>query len=410
MAVTRRQILGGLGASAAAAWAATRAPVARAADDIVVAGLHDVSGVFDIYGRAMVDALTLGVEEINAAGGLLGRNLRLVNYDTQSNLQLYPQYAQRAALVDLAAVVMGGITSASREAVRPVLDRLQTLYFYNTQYEGGVCDRNTVLTGVTPGQTVAKLVPFAMRRWGKRIYVLAADYNYGQITADWVKKFCQDEGGEIVATDFFPTDVTEFGTTISRIQAAKPDLVMSVLVGGAHLSFYRQWAAAGMTGRIAMASTTFGVGNEHIVLTPAEAEGMLVCYNYFQELETPANRSFVERFHARFGADYDYIHELAMASYQGLALWAEAVRRAGGVERMKVIAALESGLAIDAPSGRVALDPATHHCVLNVHVAELRQGRFQVLETFAAQPPADTAAVCDLIANPDDNQQYVIRV
>ena len=183
------------------------------------------------------------------------------------------------------------ITSASREAIRPVLRKHRTLYFYNTQYEGGVCDRNIVCTGSTPAQTVARLVPEIMRRWGKRIYILAADYNYGQITARWVTKFARDGGGETVAADFFPLDATNFGPTIRKIQAEAPDMVVSVLVGGAHMSFYRQWAAAGMKPRIPLASTTFGVGNEHRVLSPEESEGIIACYGYFAELDTPANRS-----------------------------------------------------------------------------------------------------------------------
>ena len=96
----------------------------------------------------------------------------------------------------------------------------------------------------------------------KKIYTLAADYNYGQITAKWVKKFATENGGEIAATDFFPLDVNDFGPTIRKIQAAKPDLIMSVLVGANHNSFYRQWVASGMKDKIPMASTTFGIGNE----------------------------------------------------------------------------------------------------------------------------------------------------
>ena len=96
--------------------------------------------------------------------------------------------------------------------------------------------------------------------------------------------------------EFFPLDVTNFGPSIAKIQAAKPDYVWSALVGGAHISFYRQWAAAGMGKKIPMASTTFALGNEHIVLTPEEANGIVVCYNYFQELNTPVNTAFVERF------------------------------------------------------------------------------------------------------------------
>ena len=127
-----------------------------------------------------------------------------------------------------------------------MLKRFNTLYFYNTQYEGGVCDRNCFCTGSTPAQNVDKLVPFTLKKFGKKVYTVAADYNYGHITAKWVKKFTQDNGGEVLATDFFPLEVSDFGPAITKIQAAKPDFIMSALVGGNHISFYRQWAASGM--------------------------------------------------------------------------------------------------------------------------------------------------------------------
>ena len=382
---------------------------AMAADEIVVGSIIDMSGGLDIYGKPMADCMTLAVEEQNAAGGLLGKKIKLATYDPQSNMQLYAQFAQQSALKDKSTVVMGGITSASREVIRPVLTRNKTLYFYNTQYEGGVCDRNTFCTGVTPGQTVAKLIPYAMKKWGKKVYVVAADYNYGQITSQWVKKFVQENGGSVASIDFFPLDVTNFGPTISKIEQAKPDMIVSALVGGAHIAFYRQWAAAGLTKKIPLASTTFAGGNEHIVLSPAEADGFLVSYNYFQNVDTPENKAFKERFYKRFGADYPNITELAIGTYQGFKLWAEAVKKAGSIDREKMITALESGITIDGPSGKVSIDPETHHCVLNVRIAEVRNKQLNIVETFEQQPPVDTSAVCNLKKNPKDNQQYVIK-
>ena len=407
----RRQFIKTTGYAAAAGGSGLLLPTSSfAADDIAVGSIHDLSGGLDIYGKPMVDALTLAIEEQNAAGGLLGKKVRLVSYDPQSNMQLYTQFAQQAALKDKVAVVMGGITSASREVIRPVLDRAKTLYFYNTQYEGGVCDRGTFCTGVTPAQTVGKLVPYAMKKWGKKIYVVAADYNYGQITSQWVKKFAQENGGSTVAIEFFPLDVTNFGPTISKIEAAKPDMLFSALVGGAHIAFYRQWAAAGLNKKIPLASSTFGVGNEQIVLSAEEANGYLLSYNYFQSLATPGNTAFLARFQKRFGADYPNVTELACGTYQGFKLWAEGVKKAGSTDQMKVTEALESGISIDGPSGKVTIDPATHHCVLNVSLAEVQDKKFKIIQTFDQALPSDTSAVCNLKKNPKDNQQYVIKV
>lgn len=410
--MNRRSFLQKAAMSATALTAASMLThTAEAADEILIGGIHDESGFLDIAGQPMAKVMRFAVHEINEAGGLLGKPLKLVDYDSQSNMQLYTQYAQQLALKDKVAVVHGGITSASREVIRPVLRRYRTLYFYNTLYEGGVCDRNEVSTGTTPAQTVDKLVDYCLKTWGKKVYILAADYNYGQITADWVKKYTVDGGGEVLATDFFPLDVTNFGPTISKIQAAKPDYVMSVLVGSAHLSFYRQWAAAGMKSEIPMASTTYGAGgNEIILMTPEESNGIVNALGYFQEVDTPENNAWRKKIEAFFPDDTPLLTELSCATYEGIHVWAKAVEMAKTTDRMKVIEALETGLSFDGPSGKVTIDPKTHHTVRNVHLAVIKDRKWEVMKTFDQVQPADTQAVCDLEKNPNDTTMYIIKL
>ena len=406
MTLDRRQFLKLTSAAAATMAAPAIIGRAQAQDTIKVAGIVDQTGGLDIYGKPMVDTMRLAVDEINGAGGLLGKQIELIVYDPQSTIQFYTQYATQAATSDRVAVVHGGITSASREAIRPMLDRFRTLYFYNVLYEGGVCDRNVFCTGSTPAQTVEKLVPYVMNKWGKKVYIVAADYNYGQITADWVEKYVRDNGGETVATEFFPLDVTNFGPTIKKIQAAKPDLVMSALVGGAHVSFYRQYAAAGMNTNIPIASTTFGVGNEHILISAEEGNGMIVAYSYFQEVDSEQNRAFVQRFKDKYGANAPYLNELAARTYEGIYLWAEGVKQAGSLDRMQIIEALETPVSFDGPSGKISIEPKTHHAVQNVYLAELQNQSYNILETYDQQPPADTLLVCNLEENPNQATFY----
>ncbi|MGI3187148.1 urea ABC transporter substrate-binding protein [Nioella aestuarii] len=406
MSMNRRNFL----ASTATLAGATMLPRVALADETIKLGsILDTSGIFDAYGTPMDMAMRLAVDEINAAGGLLGRQVEVVAYDTQSDMALYSQYAQQLTRQDNVDVVHGGILSASREAIRQTMRRSNTLYFYNVLYEGGVCDRNIFINGVTPAQQVEALVPYAMSQSGPRVYVLAADYNYGQITARWIRRFVEENGGEVVATDFFPLDVSDFGSTIASIQTAAPDLVIAPLVGGAHLSFFRQWAAAGMKDRIPLASTTLGVGNEHKVLTPEEGNGIMVAYNYSQELDTPANNAFKDRWAAAYG-DSSLIHEIAVSNYQGVLTWAEAVRQAESLDRDALIAALESGLSIEGPAGLITVDPRTHHAVLDVHIMEFQDQGMRVIETLPQRQPIDTQAVCDLEANPNDNTQYEIEI
>jgi urea transport system substrate-binding protein len=406
MNLSRRNLLKG---SAAASALAALPSIAIADGVIKVGSIHDTSGIFDLYGKPMDKAVQLAVDEINEAGGLLGMKLEKIAYDTQSDMALYTQYAQQLTRKDHVNVVHGGILSASREAIRPTLRKAETLYFYNTQYEGGVCDRNIFCTGVTPAQQSEVLLPAVIEKWGKKIYTLAADYNYGQITSKWVQHYAQKNGGEIVQTDFFPLDVADFGATITKIQEAKPDIVMSVLVGGAHLSFYRQWAAAGMKAKIPMASTTLCVGNEHQVLTPAEGDGIMICYSWSAVHDTPENKAFLEKWKAKVG-DPKELHELAVATYSGMNLWAKGVRKAGSTDRMKVIEALETGISFLGPAGKITIDGPTHHCTMDILLMEVKDQKMTVVKEFSQRPPLDTQAVCDLKKNPDDNQQYEIKI
>ncbi|MBX6321997.1 MAG: transporter substrate-binding protein, partial [Rhodospirillaceae bacterium] len=407
MRANRRDILKGLGAAAAGlALPAILTRRAGAADEIPVGSLLDASGPINIYGLPMIDSTRFAVEDINAAGGVLGRPLKLVEFDTQSNNQLYTQYASQLILESEAAVIMGGITSASREAVRPVVDKNEQLYFYNEQYEGGVCDKFVFCTGVTPAQQLGTLVPWAVQEHGKTFYTLAADYNYGHISADWVKVFLKQAGGSLAGEEFIPLDVVDFSSVIQRVERAKPDVVMSLLVGGNHIAFYRQFAAAGLNRKIPTVSATFGLGNEQVVLQPEEAAGLVVVYPYFQELDTPANKAWVERWHKRFGADYTYITDSACTVWNGWHLWAMAANKAGSLDRAKVTEALESGLTFDSPEGTIKLDPQSHHVVHTVHLAKVNDKHgFDILKSFPDLEPTDTKQVCDLIKDPDQHTQ-----
>ncbi|CAG0996991.1 MAG: transporter substrate-binding protein [Rhizobiaceae bacterium] len=410
MTISRRTVLKG---AAATATLATPAFIrnAFAEDPIKLGTVFDISGIFDAYGKPIDMAVRLAIKHINDAGGLLGRQVQHIGYDTQSDMALYTQYAQQLTRQDKVDVVHGGILSASREAIRQTLRKAGTLYFYNIEYEGGVCDANCYCTGVTPAQTTEVQIPYTMEKWGKKVYILAADYNYGQLMARWIQKYFKDNGGETLAVEFFPLDVADFGSTITKIQTAAPDMVYSALVGGAHLSFYRQWAAAGMKSRIPLASTTLGVGSEHLVLTPEEGDGIVVCYNYSPELDTPANKAFTAAWGEVYGANtVPNIHELAVSNYQGVMLWAEAVKAAGSVENAKVRAVLDGGLAYEGPAGMVTIDPKTHHATLDVHLMEMKGQKLNVIKSFGARQPIDTQLVCDLVANPDDNQQYEIKI
>ena len=379
----------------------------KEAGPVKVGSMLDETGPLNIYGEAMADATELAIKDINEKGGVNGRQLELVSYDAQSDNAKYTQYATQLAQRDKVAVVMGGITSASREAIRPVLARTKTLYFYNEQYEGGVCDKNTFNTGVVPSQQLAALVPYAMEKYGKNVHVLAADYNYGRISDQWVRKYAKDAGGEVSKSEFIPLESSDFGSVINNLQAARPDVVMSLLVGGNHIAFYRQYSSTGLNKTLPLVSATFGLGNEQVVLSAAEGKGVVIATPYIQSLDNPENKRFVELWHSEYGQDYPYISDSAVTAWNGWHLWAAAANKAKSVDRDKVIEALESGISIDAPSGKVTMDGKSHHVTQNISIGETNATKgFTVLTTKEDVPPSFEQDVCDLMGKPTTNKQF----
>jgi urea transport system substrate-binding protein len=374
---------------------------------IAVGSILDSTGPINIYGAPMVDSTEFAIDDINAQGGVMGRKLSLVQRDGQSDDAVYVQAANELILDKQVAVLMGGITSASRESVRPVVDRNPVVYFYNEQYEGGVCDKFVFNTGVVPTQQLETLVPWAIENIGPKFYTLAADYNYGQISASWVKKLLEEKGGDLLGTEFIPLDVAEFRSSLNKLQEARPDTVMSLLVGGNHIAFYRQFAAAGLREQMKIVSPTFGLGNEQVVLSPNESAEITVSYPYYQELDTPANQEFVAKWHERFGKDYPYITDSANVVWTGWHLWAQAVEEARTTEMNPVIKALESGLSFEAPEGPVRMDGPSHHLVHNVHVAKTNDKKgFDIIESFEGVEPTFEKEVCDLVKEPDQHEQF----
>src|SRR5438105_4803659 len=198
MRFNRRQFIrttGGVIAYATATSILTRAGIAQAAP-IRLANILDKTGVLNIYSLKQISGVAMAVDEINASGGLLGRPVELHFYDSQSDNQFNNQYATQALVDDEVQVIHGGITSSSREVMRPIVDKYKGLLFYNSLYEGGVCDRRHVNTGMVPAQQLEPLVDYIVKEKGlKKGYILAADYNYGQITTKWMKKLLREAGG-----------------------------------------------------------------------------------------------------------------------------------------------------------------------------------------------------------------------
>jgi len=383
-----------------------------ASQTIALGNLLDTTGPIGVYGVQMVAATQMGIGKINAEGGLLDRQIKHLHYDTQSVIQKYTQFAYRLTLGDKVDMLSGGITSASREAVRPVIDKYKQLYFYNTQYEGGVCDRYTFCTGMTPSAQLDKLLEYTVNQLkAQTIYTIAADYNYGHISSDWVKFYADKYGMKVVAEDFIPLDVSNFSTIISKIQQQKPDVVMSLLVGSNHDAYYSQWAGAGMQGQIPIISATFGQAYDQNGAKRPEWAGIIVSSSYWAENPSEENQRFISEFRERFGKN-KYPNYLAADTYTGVMMWAEAVKKAGSTARQAVTEVLESGMVYTGgPNGTVSFNK-THHINHTMYILEsnANQGFDLLAGPFPDVRAVDDQGRCDLIAQPNVFKQFTPKI
>lgn len=376
-----------------------------AADPIKLGLLEDASGNFAIAVIPKIHAVELAVGEINAKGGILGRPVKIVAYDTQSDNTRFQEFARRIILQDKVDVVFGAFSSASREAIRPIMDQYRQLYFYNNQYEGGVCDSNAFVTGAVPEQQFSTLIPWMMEKYGKRVYTIAADYNFGQISAEWVRNIVKENGGTMVGEEFIPLSVSQFSQTIQNIQKAKPDFVVTLLVGANQASYYEQQAAANVNLPMA-SSVNVGQAYEHKRFKAPALKDMYVTANYVEEVQSPASDAFKKRFHAKFPNE-PYINQEAANSYDAVYLYKAAVEKAKSTDQTKVKEALRSGdICTVGPSGKVCIDPKSQHTSHTIYLVHVKADHsVEIPKVWNDIQPYWLGKVgCDLSKKPDHSQ------
>lgn len=380
---------------------------AGAQDAIKIGGIHDLTGGLNIYGIQQSQALQLAVKSINDQGGVLGRPLEVVEYDGQSELDKYTQYANTLILRDQVAALFAGLTSSSREAIRPIIRRAKIPYFYSALYEGGACDRYTFITGASASQQMSVLIEWAIQEYGPKIYIMAPDYNFGTISAHWVGLYADKFGGEVAGVDFLPLTVTDYSPTIQKIQAASPDFVVALPVGAAQTGFLEQFAAAGLKEQMGIVSTNYGSGNQQVVVSPDAGEGIVASQEYFMWIDEPQNEAFKALWEAEYGLAEPVISEAA-DTWNAVHLWAAAAEKAGTADAEAVIAALESGLSFEGPNGLVTMQPGSHHLRQNIYIVRgNREHAFDVVQVFEQVAPSYEDEVCDLVSDPAIAEHFV---
>jgi branched-chain amino acid transport system substrate-binding protein len=379
---------------------------AMAADPIKVGLLEDVSGDLGLLGKPKLNGSQLAVEEINKAGGIMGRPIELIHLDPQGDNARYQEFARRLTSKDKVDVLIGGITSASREAVRPIMDRTDTLYIYTNQYEGGVCDAGMISNGAVPEQQFSTLIPYMVATYGKKVYTIAADYNFGQISAEWNRKLVKEQGGTVVGEEFIPLGVSQFAQTIQNIQKAKPDWLLTINVGAAQDSFFEQ-AAAAKLGLPMASSIKVMLGFEHKRFAPPALYRMNAVANWFEELDTPEAEDFKKRWHAKFPKE-QYINDMGYNAYVALYQYKMLVEKAKSTKLADIRKVIATGKAcVNAPEGEVCIDPKSQHTSHRMRMVTVdAKHNVKVIKDFGVIQPYWLGEIgCDLTKK-NDKKQY----
>ncbi|MEO5863286.1 MAG: urea ABC transporter substrate-binding protein [Burkholderiales bacterium] len=377
-----------------------------AADPIKIGLLEDVSGDLSVYGKPKLNGSLLAVEEINKAGGIMGRQIVLTHLDPQGDNARYQEFARRLVSKDKVDVLIGGITSASREAVRPIMDRTTTPYIYTNQYEGGVCDAGMISNGAVPEQQFSTMIPFMVEKFGKKVYVIAADYNFGQISAEWNRTILKELGGTVVGEEFIPLGVSQFAQTIQNIQKAKPDWILTINVGAAQDSFFEQAAAAKLNMPMG-SSIKIMLGFEHKRFAPPALNNMHAVANWFEEIDTPEANDFKKRWRAKFPNEM-YINDMGYNAYTAIYQYKQLVEAAKSTKLADLRKVIATGKAcIEAPEGQICIDPKSQHTSHRMRLISVNEKHsVTVLKDYGVIQPYWLAKIgCDLTKN-NDKQQY----
>ncbi|WP_217597031.1 urea ABC transporter substrate-binding protein [Cohnella sp. GbtcB17] len=349
---------------------AASSPAASGGDTIKVGILHSLSGTMSISEVTVKNSESMAIDEINAKGGVLGKKIEPIVEDGASDWPTFAEKARKLLSEDKVATVFGGWTSASRKAMLPVFEELNGLLWYPVQYEGLESSPNIFYTGATTNQQIVPSVDYLLEQGKKKFFLLGSDYVFPRTANKIIKAQLAAKGGETVAEEYTPLGHTDYTTIIAKIKEAKPDVVYNTLNGDSNVAFFKQLKDANIAAAD-LTTLSVSIAEEEVKgIGPDFLAGHLVAWNYYQTTDTPENKTFVENFKAKYGAD-SVTSDPMEAGYTAVYLWAAAVEKAGSFDVDKVKAAAK-GIEWNAPEGKVTIDGDNQHIYKTVRIGEIQ--------------------------------------
>jgi urea transport system substrate-binding protein len=331
------------------------APTFAHADDVKVGVLHSLSGTMSISEITVKNATLLAIDEINAAGGVLGKTIVPVIEDGASEPGTFAQKAQKLLEQSGVSTVFGGWTSASRKAMLPKFEKAGGLLWYPVQFEGNECSPNIMYSGAQPNQQALPALEWAVKQGYKKIYLLGSDYVFPR-TANLIlkKHIAATPGLALVGEEYMPLGGTSFGGILNKITGGKPDVIINTLNGDSNVAFFKQFAASGMTAA-KLPIISFSIAEqETVTIGPKLVAGHYAVWNYFQSLATPGNKKFIAAYKAKFGADA-VMSDPMVHGYIDVYAWKAAVEKARSFDP-KMVRKAAPGIELETALGKARFD------------------------------------------------------
>jgi urea transport system substrate-binding protein len=369
---------------------------AQAQETIKVGVLHSLSGTMAISETTLKDVMLMLIEEQNKKGGLLGKKLEAVVVDPASNWPLFAEKARELISQNNVSAVFGCWTSVSRKSVLPVFKELNSVLFYPVQYEGEESERNVFYTGAAPNQQAIPAVDYLAKEEKVERWVLAGtDYVYPRTTNKILEAYLKSKGvkAEDIMINYTPFGHSDWQTIVADIKkfgsAGKKTAVVSTINGDANVPFYKELANQGVKATD-IPVVAFSVGEEELAgIDTKPLVGHLAAWNYFQSIDTPDNKAFIEKWKAFTKNDKRVTNDPMEAHVIGFNMWVKAVEKAGTTDPDKVIDAIV-GVEVPNLTGGVSKMLANHHITKPVLIGEIKEdGQFETVSQTDALVPGD---------------------
>lgn len=356
-------------------------------DTVKVGLLHSLTGSMAISEKSVRDAEVLAIKEINAAGGVNGKQIEYVEEDGASEPSTFATKAEKLIDSEGVSTIFGCWTSSSRKAVKPIVEEYGSLLWYPVQYEGMESSSNIVYTGAAPNQQIVPAIDYLLDQGYKKFFLLGSDYVFPRTANMIINAQLEAKGAEAVGEEYADMDQTDFAAIISKIEAAKPDVIINTLNGTGNVSFFKQMSEKNYTSNDYM-TMSFSIAEEEVATIGADIlKGHMVSWNYYQTTDTEKNKEFVKAYKDAYGENR-VTSDPAEAAYDAVYLWKAACEKADSFKPEDVIKAVESGeISFDAPEGTVTIQGDNHHLVKPVRIGQVGDDGL-INEIYATDPVA----------------------